>query len=388
VDGGRLLADGGPLAAEGDGEEERQPILRDVESPELSELTDPDTLREVVTEAVLELAGDVLARLPLIVLAIVVFVLLLLAMRLVVGFVRRTMIRSSVDFTVRQLVTNLLRLLLIVLAAVFALAVAGVEVGALLAGLGLIGLGLALALQNILENFIAGVVILLRKPYSRGEVIVTNEVEGFVEDIDLRVTTIRSYDGTLSLLPNADIYTSPLTNLSRRGTRRSTVRVGVDYRDDHELAKEVLWAATVTTDGVLADPPPVVLLVELGESSVDFEVYFWTDAQPRTVVFTRDAVTRACKSAIEEAGLTIPWPIRTLAADRAPLELRGENGHPRSGVQPPPPPGAPPGASGSGSAPEAGVEATGSAPARSAAPTPEAEAGSARAATPRGEGSS
>jgi small conductance mechanosensitive channel len=385
VDGGRLLADGGRLAAEGegtgDGEEERQPILRDVESPELSELTDPDTVREVVAEAVLELAGDILVRLPLIVLAIVVFALLLLAMRLVVGVVRRTMTRSSVDFTVRQLVTNLLRLLLVVLAAVFALAVAGVEVGALLAGLGLIGLGLALALQNILENFIAGVLILLRKPYSRGEVVVTNEVEGFVEDIDLRVTTIRAYDGTLSLLPNADIITSPLTNLSRRGTRRTTVRVGVDYRDDHELAKEVLWAATVTTDGVLADPPPVVLLVELGESSVDFEVYFWTEAQPRAVVFTRDAVLRACKSAVEEAGLTIPWPIRTLAADRSPLELRGTNGHPRTGsAQPPPPPGAYPGASGSGSAPAGGSAPSGG--------TRAAASGSARPAGPSTEGSS
>lgn len=244
--------------------EEETRILRDVEAPELSDLADPGTLRELISDAVAELAGDLLLRLPLILLAVIVLALLLVTVRLVVMGVKRGMKRADVDFTVRRLVANLLRLVLIVLALAVALAIAGVEIGAVLAALGLVGLGLALAMQNILENFIAGVLLLMRKPYDRHELIVTNGIEGHVEDIDLRVTTIREYDGTLTLVPNADVLDHPLTNLSRRGVRRGEVMVGIDYRDDHEAARNVLLAAVDGVELVLEDPPPVVLLRRLG----------------------------------------------------------------------------------------------------------------------------
>ncbi|MFW5933410.1 MAG: hypothetical protein ACOCT8_01640, partial [Actinomycetota bacterium] len=123
-------------AGESESGDERQPILRDVEPPELSELTDAETVWELVTEAVLELAGEVLARLPLIVLALVMLALLLLIVRLVMAGLRRAMARAQVDFTVQRLVANLLRLVLVVLVVLVALSIAGVEVSAVLAGLG------------------------------------------------------------------------------------------------------------------------------------------------------------------------------------------------------------------------------------------------------------
>ena len=313
------------LAQDDAGDNDRPPLLREVESPDLSELTDAETVRGVVSEALTELAGDLLVRLPLIVLALLVLTVSLLVVRVLMSGVRRAMVRADVDFTVQRLVANLLRLLLVILVLVVSLAIAGVEVGAVLAGLGLIGLGLALALQKILENFIAGILILMRKPFDRGEIVSTNGYEGFVEDIDLRATVLRLYDGTLTLIPNADVFTEPLVNLTRRGVRRGEVRVGIDYRDDHERARAVLLEAVTGVDEVLDDPPPVVLLVELADSSVDFEVRFWLDVEHSVLPFVEDAVLRACKSAIETAGLTIPWPIRTLAADKRPLELRSDD---------------------------------------------------------------
>ena len=300
-------------------QEDRQ-ILRDVDSPELSELTDPNTVRELVTDAFAELAGDILARLPLMLLAIVVFLALLLFVRLLLGVVKRGMLRGDVDFTVRRLVANLLRLFLLLGVVLLSLSIAGVEIGAMLAALGLIGLGIALAMQNILESLISGVLILLRKPYDRGEIIITEEVEGYVEDIDLRVTTIRTYDGTLVLVPNADIFRAPITNLSRRGTRRASLHIGIDYRDDHERARELLFHTVEQVDEVLSEPPPQVLLAGLGDSSVDFEVRVWFEAElgPPKV---QDLCYRACKTALDDAGITIPWPIRTLAADIQPLQV-------------------------------------------------------------------
>jgi small conductance mechanosensitive channel len=304
------------------------PIFRDdVGTPELSELTNPSTILELIGEAFAELAGDILARLPLIIVAIVVLLIALLAVRFVVRGVGRGLVRSRVDFTVRRLVTNLLRVVLLLVVILLSFSIAGVEVGAMLAALGLIGLGLALALQGILENLISGIMILVRKPYNQGEIVITGDIEGFVEDIDLRVTTIRSYDGTLTLVPNADIFAAPLTNLTRRGTRRSTVHIGIDYRDDHEAAHRLLSETVAALPIVLDEPPPQVLLIGLGDSSVDFEVRFWTPSDLPTVLSARDQALRACKTAVEAAGMTIPWPIRTLAADMHPLQierLRGD----------------------------------------------------------------
>ncbi len=302
-----------------------QPILREVESPELRELTDPSTVAELVTDAFAELAGDVLARLPLFLIGLLVFVLLLVVVRLLLKVVNRGMLRGDVDFTVRRLVTNLLKLFLLLGVVLLSLSIAGVEIGAMLAALGLIGLGIALALQNILENLLSGVMILIRKPYDRGEIIVTEEVEGYVEDIDLRVTTIRTYEGTLILVPNADIFSAPITNLSRRGTRRTTLHIGIDYRDDHERAKELLFHTVEQIPEVLSDPPPQVLLTGLGDSSVDFEVRVWFDAQ-EGVPKMLDLCYRACKTALDDAGITIPWPIRTLAADMQPLQVEQRAG--------------------------------------------------------------
>ncbi len=313
-----------------------QPILREVDSPELSELTDPSTVLELISDAFAELAGDILTRLPLFAIGLVVFLLLLAVVRLLLTGVNRGMVRGDVDFTVRRLVTNLLKLFLLLGVVLLSLSIAGVEIGAMLAALGLIGLGIALALQNILENLLSGVMILIRKPYDRGEIIITEDVEGYVEDIDLRVTTIRTYEGTLILVPNADIFSTPITNLSRRGTRRTTLHIGIDYRDDHERARELLFHTVEQIPEVLADPPPQVLLTGLGDSSVDFEVRVWFDAE-FGVPKIQDLCYRACKTALDDAGITIPWPIRTLAADMQPLQVerRGSGAGP---VPPPPPP--------------------------------------------------
>jgi small conductance mechanosensitive channel len=298
-------------------------LLREVEPIDLGELTDPAAILDVVVSAFLELAGDVLVRLPLIVVALVAMVVILILGRLAVSGVNRGMRRARVDFAVRRLLVNLLRVTVLLAALLLALAIAGVEIGAALAALGLIGLAFAFALQNILENQISGILILLRKPFVRGDLILTNGFEAYVEDIDLRVTTLREHDGTTTLVPNADVLTHPLTNFTRRGSRRTTVVVGVDYRDDHEAARKVLRATVVGVEGLLEDPPPEVLLVDLADSSVDFEVRFWTLADNRAVRTAKDQVLSSCKTALTDAGFTIPWPIRTLAGDRAPLQVEG-----------------------------------------------------------------
>jgi small conductance mechanosensitive channel len=288
------------------------------------EVTGIDDLARVLLDAVQDLATGFAQRVPLFVLGALVLLVALIATRLTIKGVERGMRRARVDHTVERLVSNLLRVSLVTAAVLLGLSVAGISVGALLAGVGLAGLALAFALQNILENFVAGLLILIRRPFRQGDQVVTNEYSGVVMDIDLRVTRLRVFDGEEVLIPNATVFTEPITNLTRLGSRRTQVIVGIDYRDDHHAVQEVLLETVRDVPGVLDAPEPEVLVFELAESSVDVEVSYWTDPDMRTVRHVRHRVLVACKTAIEDAGMTIPWPIRTLAADKDALQVRAD----------------------------------------------------------------
>lgn len=265
----------------------------------------------------------IVGSLPLIGIALIVGAVGLLAAKVLTSVVARGLTRTHADRAAIGLITQLVRFLAIVAALLLALTIAGVPVGPALAGLGLVGLALAFALQSILENFVAGLILLLRKPFRAGDQIRTQDFEGTVESLDLRVTTLVTHDGETVLVPNVDVYSNPLTNLTRRGTRRTRVTIGIDYRDDHDAAREVIRAAVTGAEGVLATPAPQIFLLELGESSVDFEVRYWTLPDILSVRTTQDRVLSAAKRAVEDAGMTIPWPIRTLVLD-GPVSLHGD----------------------------------------------------------------
>ena len=278
---------------------------------------------EPAIRTVEQLYRDVVSSLPLVGIAVVVLILGIAVALLATHLARRALGRVTHDPVVLDFTVRILRITAIVAVALLALSIAGVRVGPALAGLGLAGLALAFAVQSILENFIAGLVLLVRRPFRSGDQIRTNDFEGTVLNMDLRVTRLIDYNGELILIPNVDVYTKSVVNLTRRGKRRTVVTIGIDYRDDHDAAREVIRDAVAAVDGVLDDPPVEVLLCELGESSVDFEIRYWTLPDIRSVAYTRDRVLSAAKTGIAEAGMTIPWPIRTLVFDN-PVEMTGE----------------------------------------------------------------
>ncbi len=287
----------------------------------------PDVLDPTV-ETMRGLYAGFLANLPLIGIALLLGIVGVAVAFLLTKAAGHGLERTKADPVAIYFTVRILRILGVLGALLIALSVAGVEVGPALAGLGLAGLAVALSVQAILENFIAGVILLIRRPFRAGDQIRTREAgefEGTVQDIDLRVTRIVGYDGVLVLVPNVTVYTYPVINLTRRGKRRTTVTIGVDYRDDHDAAREVIRDAVVGTEGVLEDPAPEVLLTEFAESSVNFEVRYWSLPDIRSVRHTQDRVLAAAKRAIGDAGMTIPWPIRTLVVDGAvPIERRGD----------------------------------------------------------------
>lgn len=279
------------------------------------DITDPDQILDRLRSSVGELWAGFLEQLPLLVLAVLVLVVGLL----LVGVVHRLVVRATdtqrLDVAVVKLIQTGARLAMVLIVLLVALSVAGVNVGSALAALGIVGLAIAFAMQSILENFIAGMLILARRPFRAGDQVRLGDFEGTVTDVNMRVTTLNTYDGEKVLVPNATVFNEPITNTTEQGRRRTTVVVGVDYRNDHDRAREVLSAAVQSVDGVLPIPPARVLLTDLGDSSVDFRLQFWTLPEQAQVTSVRDRVLGAAKRAIEDEGMTIPWPIRTLVVD-------------------------------------------------------------------------
>jgi small-conductance mechanosensitive channel len=287
----------------------------------------------VAADAVGEVARDarsvgtaVVDHLPRVVTGVIAAAIGLVLALLLAKAVERALGRTRADHLAVVMLSRIVRLVGVISALLVGLAIAGVAVGSVLAGLAVIGVAVGLAVQGTLENFIAGIIMMVRKPFSRGDQVRSGDFEGTIDAVDLRVTRLIDYDGELVLIPNRDVYNNTLVNLTRRGKRRTVVMVGVDYRDDHDEARAVILDAVRAVEGVLDHPEPEVLLTELGESSVNFEVRYWTRPDIRTVQRTQDRVLAAVKRGIQDAGLTIPWPIRTLIPDRT-FRLAHEGAH-------------------------------------------------------------
>lgn len=186
-------------------------------------------------------------------------------------------------------------------------------VTSLLAGVGVIGIALGFAFQDIASNFMSGVLISVQHPCEVGDLIKTGNFIGRVERIALRSTTIRTFQGPLVIIPNKDILQGPLTNFTRSGQRRVEVRVGVSYGDDLEKVKEVAINAVRSMEGRQPETDVEVHFEELDESSINFVLWLWVKyVEERDYIAARSEVIMRLKKAFEESGITIPYPIRTL----------------------------------------------------------------------------
>jgi small conductance mechanosensitive channel len=184
----------------------------------------------------------------------------------------------------------------------------------LLAGLGIFSVAVGFAFQDILENTLAGVLLLFRQPFRSGDQIEVNDQTGTVEAISIRETRIRTFDGQLVLVPNRDVYKSVIRVQTHYPLRRMEFVVGVAYENDPARAIEVITSALADVDGVAGDPAPEALASELGSSTVDLDVRFWTDPRQHDALTTTSAAIVAVKAALDAAGIELPADIVVLQA--------------------------------------------------------------------------
>ncbi|MEL6441608.1 MAG: mechanosensitive ion channel family protein [Cyanobacteria bacterium J06621_8] len=211
----------------------------------------------------------------------------------------------------------------------------GLRLGDIVATLGLGSVAVGFAFQDIFKNFLSGILILVQRPFNIDDQIIIGNYEGTVEQIDIRTTKIRTYDGERILMPNSEVFTSPVRVRTAFSQRRTDLAVGVDYNTSLPEAKRILLKAIERVDGVLSTKAPEIDLVGFGDSSIDFIVRYWTyPRQPQVRQVQTNAII-AIKDALDDAGIGIPYPIRTLYYfnqdkynDHMPLEHHhGSNGN-------------------------------------------------------------
>lgn len=195
---------------------------------------------------------------------------------------------------------------------VYVLASLDIRVAPLLGALGIVGIALAFALQDILENFVAGIMLQTRRPFMVGDQIDTNDYAGTVEDVNTRAVVLKTFDGERVLIPSSMVLKNPIHNNTAFEKRRTTVSVGVSYDADLGEARDVVLRAVADIDGVLDNPSPEAYVEELGDSSVNFALRYWHEPTIAEFWQVRDRVIEAVFGALGAAGIEIPFPQRTV----------------------------------------------------------------------------
>lgn len=213
---------------------------------------------------------------------------------------------------IARLVGRFVAATLIVVGFVYAMNQLGVAIGPLLGLLGLAGLAIALAFQDLLENIIAGIFMSIRRPFDAGHQVSVNGFEGTVESINLRETALIGFDGVRIHIPNSAVWSNPIVNYTELGQRRTTLEVGVDYSTDLDHAQAVILDVMQQIEDLDEAPAPEAFVEEFGDSSIQFAVRFWHGAEFAIEWRVRDRLARALKKRFDSEGITIPFPQRVV----------------------------------------------------------------------------
>jgi len=240
------------------------------------------------------------------------FLVILFVFRLigrVLGNIARRTLQSS-----RLKVSDLLRSFFVMIVTkttflvglLIALSTVGIDIGPLLAGVGVLGFVVGFALQGTLSNFASGVMILLYRPYDIGDFISAAGITGTVDSMTLVSTTVLTPDNQMVIVPNNSIWGGVITNVTARPTRRVDMTIGIGYGDDIDHAREVIMRVLAAHELVLKDPAPVVALFNLGDSSVDFVVRPWCKTSDYWQVLWD--LTKGIKQELDKESISIPFP--------------------------------------------------------------------------------
>ncbi|MBX3357881.1 MAG: mechanosensitive ion channel family protein [Phycisphaeraceae bacterium] len=228
--------------------------------------------------------------------------------------IRRALDRAKFDPTVSKFVGHVTRWAILVLALVTCLAVIGVNITALATVLGASGLAIGLASQGALSNLAAGLMLLVTRPFRVGDVIVVDGFLGIVEEIELFATKLNTPDNRRIIMPNNSVFGKVIENITFNPNRRVDIVVGVAYSTDLDAAKASIERSLAGSALVLKEPPPMIVLREFGESSINFDVRAW--APTKDFALAKHDVIKVIKAGFDRDDIEIPFPQRVVWMQR------------------------------------------------------------------------
>lgn len=270
--------------------------------------------------------------LPNLAAAIILVVLSYFVASLIGAFIRgRGEKRGRADLG--RMLGGLVKWTIVLMATLFGITILAptLSPGDLVAGLGVSSVAIGFAFKDILQNWLAGLLILLRQPFEIGDQLEVSGFEGSVERIETRSTIIKTYDGQRAVIPNSQIYTEAVLVKTAHEVRRSQYDIGIGYGDDMRQAMQVLKEMLDGVEGIESEPAPEVLAWDMAASWVTLRMRWWTDSRRADVVQVRSRVIAGIKETLDSAHIDMPYEtVVNLFHDQT-EELDGQPGQQREG---------------------------------------------------------
>ena len=299
----------------------QQAASSDAESTEI-----PDSMEEV-TQTLQETLGDIwknfLDHTPYLLAGVLVLILTWVAANIFSNLGHRLFDLRNIRRSLRDLIIRLSTIGIWVGGLLLAAMIwfPGLTPATALGGLGIASIAVGFAFQDIFENFFAGILLLWRFPFENGDFIECQGIVGKVESVNIRMTEIRLTTGELVLVPNATLFKNPVNVLTNKPYRRVTIMTGIAYEENVSQSVSVIEKAVKNCSTVETSEPIEIFPQNFGSSSIDIEVTWWTGNKPVDIRRSRGEVVIAVKKALDEAGIEIPFPYRTLVF-KEPLDLK------------------------------------------------------------------
>lgn len=268
---------------------------------------------QALREQIEHMARGFVQMLPQLIIALLILFVTWLLAKSAVRIADRITKRTHIREDLKQLLDTLVRLAIWIVGVVIALTVAipSFTPASAFAGLGVGALAIGFAFQDIFENFLAGVLIMLREKMRIGDLIECDGITGKVERVTLRETHIRQLSNELTIVPNSKLFKNPVKILTDDVMRRDEIMVGVGYDCDLEEAQRVIREAVEALDNIVHEKPVLVVARTFGASSIDLLVQWWAPTGKTDIRLTRHSVVVAAKKALDAAGIEIPYPYVT-----------------------------------------------------------------------------
>ena len=268
---------------------------------------------EILTKQLWTMWVELVSLVPNMVIALVVILVTWMLARFGKRLTDRLTAKTSMRDSLKQLLDTLVSIGIWIVGLMIAASIVlpGLTPASLVAGLGVGTIAIGFAFQDFFQNFLSGILIMVRKKMRIGDVIECEGIIGRVEHISIRETHVRQLSNELNIVPNSMLFKNPVQILTDEQERRHEVIVGVAYDTDLEVARTVIRSAMEMLDEINQEKRIDIFTREFNSSSIDFTVRWWAGSKPLDMHSSRDAVLRAIKAAFDREGIEIPFPYVT-----------------------------------------------------------------------------